>query len=148
MTEHRTIYCRGSFLASPVIRFFDGAGHWSHCGGILADGEHVIEARAWHGVVITPLAAVIARSSEFKIISRTVPNKARGDAWAMGTVGAGYDWLGAIGSPWRRPWGAHEQWYCSEHDEAWLAACGLLRWRQGKRSITPNESYWNIKGEA
>jgi uncharacterized protein YycO len=141
---HRTIYCRGSVL-SAAIRLFDGMGHWSHCAGVLQDGEHVVEALAWRGVVITPLAEVIRRSSAHRIEAREVPMAGVGDAWALSTVGAGYDWLGAIGSPWRRPWGSPEAWYCSEHAEAWLLASGAEpRWRPGKRGVTPNEHYWAV----
>jgi hypothetical protein len=142
---HRTIYCRGPVLGSPVIRFFDGSGLWSHCAGILQTGEHVVEARLWHGVVITPLEDVVRRSSERRFVEREATDPDAGDRWALSTVGAGYDLWGAIGSPWRRPWGDPEAWYCSEHDYAWSLMSGCaLRFRDGKRSVTPNEWYWAL----
>lgn len=56
------------------------------------------------GVTITPLADVIRRSTAFTIVGREVDDKPAGDAWALTTVGKSYDWLGAIGTPWRRKW--------------------------------------------
>jgi uncharacterized protein YycO len=140
---HRTIYCRSR--VGTVVRFFDGMGHWSHCAGILSDGEHVVEALGGPGVVITPLEDVIRRSTAFEIVERPVTDPAAGDAWALSTVGSGYDWLGAIGSPWRRPWEAPGRWYCSEHDYAWeMKSGGRPRFRADKRGVTPNESYWAL----
>ena len=142
MHQHRTIYCRTRNPGSLLIRVFDGMGQWSHCAGILADGEHVIEALALKGVVITPLADVIQRSSEFVVIDRKVGNKAAGDAWAMTTVGLPYDWLGAAGVPFGRRWQDGGRWFCSEHNEFWQERAELLRFaRDTGRGIGPNISY-------
>ena len=125
-----------------LIRVFDGMGQWSHVAGILADGEHVIEATALYGVTLTPLEDVIRRSSEWAIIDREVKDKALGDAWARGTVGSKYDWLGAVGTPWGRSWEAGTRWFCSEHNEYWQQQAGLYRFvRDSHRGVGPNVSY-------
>lgn len=140
---HRTIYCRSRNLGSLLIRIGDGAGQWSHCAGILADGENVVESTALGGGVhVTPLADVIRRSSEWTIVDRVVENKPAGDAWALSTVGLPYDWLGAAGVPWGRRWDDPSRWFCSEHNEEWLQRAGLTRFvRDCQRGIGPNISY-------
>ena len=139
---HRVIYCRSRNPGALLIRAFDGMGQWSHCAGILAGGEHVVEATALHGVVITPLADVIRRSSEHTFVEREAPNKAAGDEWALSTVGAGYDWLGAAGVPWGRKWQSEGRWFCSEHNEMWQQKAELLRFvRDTHRGVGPSISY-------
>lgn len=140
---HRTLYCRSRWNPGALlIRVFDGMGQWSHCAGILADGEHVVEATALHGVTITPLADLIRRSSEFIVIEREVQDKQAGDRWALGTVGLPYDWLGALGVPWGRRWADEDRWFCSEHAEMWQQQAGLVRFvRDTGRGIGPNISY-------
>lgn len=138
---HRTIYCRQRTLSSLAIRVFDGFRQWSHAAGILDGGEHVIEARAWTGVVITPLADVISRSSEFKIVERPAPMKGVGDAWALRSVGCPYDWLGALGVKWNRNWEDDWAWFCSEHDAMWQLKNGHPLVRKGTRGVSPNDSY-------
>lgn len=140
--QHSTIYCRARHPGSLLIRVFDGMGQWSHAAGILADGEHVVEATAMHGVKVTTLADVIRRSSEFRVIDRAVTDKHAGDAWALGTVGADYDWLGALGVPWGRRWQDEGRWFCSEHNEVWHQRMGLYRFvRDAHRGVGPNISY-------
>lgn len=138
---HRTIYCRTANLPGLLIRVMDGMRQWSHVAGILGDGQHVVEARAFGGVQITSLSALIARSSEHVIVEREVPDKATGDLWALHSIGQGYDWLGAIGTPWHRDWQAEGRWFCSEHAEQWLCMSGLQRFRADVRGISPNTSY-------
>lgn len=140
---HRAIYCRGRWNpGAALIRAFDGMGQWSHVAGILSDGEHVVEATALHGVTLTPLADLIRRSSEFVVIERQVKDKAAGDYWALDTVGAGYDWMGAIGVPFGRRWEDEGRWFCSEHNEMWQQKAGLYRFvRDDHRGVGPNISY-------
>lgn len=141
----RAIYCRSRSPVALAIRLGDGVGPWAHCAGLI-DPEHVIEARGLQGVVITPLTDLIRRSSEFALVDYSVPDIEAGRAWARSTVGARYDWGGAIGVPWRRAWQDGEAWYCSEHLEQWLARAGLARFRAEARGIGPNRSYWAAHG--
>ncbi len=140
---HRTIYCRSRNPGSLLIRIGDGMGQWSHCAGIMADGEHVIESTALGGGVhYTPLEDVIRRSSEYLVIERHVPDKAAGDAWALGTIGLPYDWLGAAGVPLGRRWEDPGRWFCSEHNEMWQQKAGLYRFvRDPQRGVGPNISF-------
>lgn len=146
MHIHKTIYCRRWNLSSPLIRLGDGMRAWSHEAGILADGEHVVEATFWKGVVVTPLSEVINRSSEYEIVARRVEDKASGDEWALSTVGALYDYLGALGKPLNRDWEVQGRWFCSEHNRAWMFAMNLSLYRPGTRGVGPNDNYANLMG--
>lgn len=148
MATHRTVYCRSRTPGALIVRMFDGMRQWSHVAGLI-DDEYVIEAVATRGgVVITPLTDVIRRSSESIFVDRSVPDKDAGDAWARGTVGGKYDWLGAMGMPWNRDWQHDDRWFCSEHEAAWLSACGLRLFRPGTRGVGPNDVYANNMGIA
>lgn len=138
---HRVIYCRTRAPASLGIRVFDGMRQWSHVAGILACGNYVVEARAFKGVIVTPLSEVIDRSSAWEITERVVPDKLAGDAWALGTVGAGYDWAGAVGSPFNRGWQMAGRFFCSRHETLWEEAAGRKVFRGNARNITPNNSF-------
>lgn len=139
---HSVIYSRSRHPVTGLIRFMDGVGPWGHCAGILPDGETVIEARAFHGVVVTPLVEVIRRSTDYRIVDREVADTAAGASWAESTIGAGYDWIGALSVPWRRDWQDDACWFCSEHVEVWLQQCGITRFSPEKRGIGPNLSYY------
>lgn len=136
----RAIYCRSHAIGSIAIRTLDGLRRWSHCAG-LVDDEHVIEARAFEGVVITPMADVIRRSSEWVMVERRVPDEAAGRAWARSTLGRPYDWLGAAGVPANRNWQDPAAWFCSEHLTMWEIKAGLHRFRPDTRGVSPNDSY-------
>lgn len=138
---HRTIYCRSRAPASLCIRVFDGLRQWSHVAGILAGGNYVVEALAFKGVIVTPLSEVIDRSSEYEIVEREVPDKHAGDTWALATVGAGYDWAGAVGSPINRGWQMDGRFFCSRHETLWEEAAGRKVFRGNARNITPNNSF-------
>lgn len=138
---HRAIYCRSRTAPSVAIRMFDGLRQWSHVAGILASGNYVVEARAFKGVIVTPLSEVIDRSSAWEIVERDVPDKHMGDSWALGTVGAGYDWAGAVGSPLNRGWQMDGRFFCSRHETLWEEAAGRKVFRGNARNITPNNSF-------
>jgi uncharacterized protein YycO len=143
MTALRVIYTRSRSLGSVLIRAGAWWGPWSHCG--LVDGAAVIECLALKGgVVCTPLAEVLERSSEWQMVEIPCPQPALGLEWARSTVGEPYDWLGVFAIPARaRDWQAPGRWYCSEHVEAALARAGADRWRSGLHGISPCASFYN-----
>lgn len=136
----KVIYCRSHAPGSVLIRTFDGLRWWGHCAGLI-DAETVIEARAFSGVQPAPLADVIRRSTEWVIVDRPLPDEVAGAAWALSTIGARYDWLGAVGVPANRDWEHPDRWFCSEHVTRWEMAGGLYRFRPDVRGISPNDSY-------
>lgn len=143
MSRHLTvIYTRTRTLGSMLIRAGAWWGPWSHCA--LVDGDTVIEALALRGgVVVTPLAEVQRRSSHHAIERIPCCDPQAGLAWARGTVGQPYDWVGLLAIPLReRRWQADGRWYCSEHVEAALIRAGRHRFRPGMHGISPCQSYY------
>lgn len=142
------IYTRTRSLGSVLIRAGAWWGPWSHCG--LVDGQAVIEALALKGgVVRTPLADVLARSSEHELVDIACLRPELGLEWARSTIGQPYDWTGVLAIPLRaRDWQAPGRWYCSEHLEVALVRAGVTRWRLGMHGISPCQSYYNAGGAA
>ena len=138
----RVVYVRHRSLSSVLIRAGAWWGPWSHCG--LIDGDDVIESLARRGgVVVTPLANVLAHASAHAIVDIQCPRPDLGIEWARSTVGAPYDWTGVIAIPLReRDWQEPDAWYCSEHVEAAAARAGAVRWRSGMHGIHPCVSYY------
>lgn len=121
----RAIYLRRRNLGSLILRTGMWSS-WSHCGIVLPGGM-VIEAAAFHGVRMRPLAEVLADASAH--------------AFAMAQVGKPYDWLGAIGLAVHRDWERDDAWFCSELVEAAAAAGGRRRFVNQPRRVTPQHSW-------
>lgn len=136
------VYCRGGSIGSPLIRAADRWGRWSHCGIVIPWGG-VIEARAFHGVVLTPMVEVIARVSHLETVEIKVPDLAGGLAWAQAQIGKGYDYGAIFGNLLRESWQDDDRWECSELVEAFLAQCGRPRFREQAWRISPNLS-WSV----
>jgi hypothetical protein len=138
------IYARNSrSVFSAVIRLFTGMARWSHCG--IIDGDEVVEATARHGVVATPIDEFKARYTETEVVTYEVPNPENGMKFARDQKGKRYDWLGAVGVPFRlsfrKPWYDISKWFCNHLVEATLLAAGRQRWRFTKKSVSPMETY-------
>lgn len=98
-------------------------------------------------MIVTPLAEVVARSSESAEALIPCPRPELGIEWARSTVGQPYDWAGVLSIPLRaRDWQAPGRWYCSEHVEAAAVRAGADRWRPGLHGISPCQSYFNKGG--
>lgn len=82
-----TVYYSRSQYGAP-IRAADRWGRWSHQAALLP-GDKVVEARAFHGVVLTPRAEFEARVTYFERVDFEVPNPAAGYAWALEQVADG-----------------------------------------------------------
>lgn len=142
MAGLRVIYCRRLSLDSLAIRLAAWGGPWSHCGIVV--GDSVVESLARRGgVVVTTLAEVVGRSAAHEIVDIDCPDPQRGISWALSTVGAGYDWTGVVGIPFRRrQWADDGQWYCSEHVERALIESGRERFREAVPGVSPSMSYY------
>ena len=138
----RVIYTRRATLSSVAIRLAAWGGPWSHCGLIV--GTDVVECLASRGgVVLTPLADVMAHSSAHEMVDIECPDPQRGITWALSTLGRPYDWTGVIGIPFRRrQWADDGRWYCSEHVERAVMEAGRVRFRDGLPGVSPTASYY------
>lgn len=134
-------FSRRTSLPSFITRFFTGGARWSHCGIVDYERDVVIEALMFRGVVETRLAQWMLRYPSFTRVEIACPVPALALDFARRQVGSGYDYLAALGVPWRTPWDHPGRWYCSELVEAALAHGGRLRWRLQKRGVSPMESW-------
>lgn len=134
-------FSRKSNIGSLVTRLFTGASRWSHVGIVDLANDVVIEALLFKGVVYTPLSEWISRKHTFEFVQIECWDADAGLAFARQQIGKGYDYVGAIGAPFRAPWGRNGRWYCSELLESALHAAGRRRWRLDRRGVSPAESY-------
>lgn len=109
-------FCNSRLPLSPLIRAVTW-GRWSHVALSLDGGETVYEATGQHGVTLTPVSALIARSSEFRVVEIDVPDEVvpRLKAEAIKELGKGYDWMGIFGIAIHRDWQNDQDWWCSEY---------------------------------
>lgn len=135
------LFSRRTSIPSFIARFFTGGARWSHCGILDAGRCVVIEALMFKGVVEVPLAEWLLRYPSWEEVQINCPSPSAAMSFARQQVGKGYDYLAAIGVPWRTDWDNPARWYCSELLEASLAAGGRRRWRLEKRGISPMESW-------
>lgn len=137
------VYSRGWSIGSPLIRHADRWGAWSHCGLLDADGQHVLESRAFAGVVRTPWPEFLARTTHLEQVDVACPNPAAGLAWAHSQVGKGYDYLAIFGNLVRESWQKAGRWHCAEYVEQALVQAGRQRFRRETWRISPNNS-WSV----
>lgn len=134
-------FSRRTSLPSFLTRFFTGGARWSHCGIYDVERGVVIEALMFKGVVETSLNTWCNRYPSHHFVEIDCPNPELGLAYARSQVGKPYDYLAALGVPWRTSWDNPNRWYCSELLEAALDWAGRRRWRLEKRGISPMESW-------
>ena len=134
-------FCRSPNIPSFLTRLFTGGARWSHCA--VADEERgvFIEALMFKGVIETPFATWMLKYPSYEVVKIDCPAPITAMNFARAQVGKGYDYLGAVGVPWRTPWHFENRWYCSELVEAALQHGGRLRWRLTKRGVSPMESW-------
>lgn len=134
-------FSRKSNLGSFFTRLVTGASRWSHCAIVDLHRNVVIEALLFKGVVATPLDEWLNRHHSFEIVEIECPDPDAALRFAREQLGKRYDYLGALGAPFRAPWGRNGRWYCSELLESALASAGRRRWRLDRRGVSPAESY-------
>lgn len=135
------IYARSHTVGGLWIRHHDDVAPraWSHTGVLV--GDVVWEARALRKVGPVPLADFLDRYPRTEQVSYDVPDPAAGAAWLEAQRGLRYDYLAVLGRLARRSWDEPGAWHCQELAEAYLAACGLRRFRSAPALITPNLGY-------
>ena len=105
------IFARSNQIGSWLIRMFTW-GRFSHVG--IVDGDNVIEAVGFKGVVVTPLEEFKQRYSYTELAY--FPCECLDQAYylAYNEVGKKYDWLAIFGHIFRRRWDNPDRWVCSE----------------------------------
>lgn len=100
----------------------------------------MIEAAAFHGVRVRPLADLLAASSKHRIVEMP------GDPYkvitaARSQIGKPYDWLGVLGIGLHRNWQADDSWFCSELVAWAFEAAGSPLFRAPHWRITPQDLF-------
>lgn len=111
---------------------------WSHCA--IVDGEEVIEAAAFGGVRVRPLADMLVQATKAAmIVLPGEPEKVI--AAARSQIGKPYDWAGVLGFGFRRRWQDDDAWFCSELVAWAFAEAGTPLFREHAWRITPRDIY-------
>lgn len=133
----QVVFSRNHSLGSLLLRTFLWSP-WSHCA--LIDGNNVIEAKAFHGVVERPLGDFISDASKYEILD--LPGDMEQVVTAARTqLGKPYDWWGAAGIGFRRHWQKVDAWFCSELVAWAFAEAGTPLFRAHSWRITPRDIY-------
>lgn len=136
-------FARRKSLVSLGNRSTRPGARWSHTA--LWDWQRKVfsEALMFEGVVDTPQDEWFDRYSETMLLAVPCPCPLEGLMFSQAQTGKGYDYLGALGVPWRRPWQDPTRWYCSEKEAAALAAAGRPLFRDAERGIHPHD-LWRV----
>lgn len=132
-----------SSIGSAIIRAAQGWRSWSHTADLLPDLRTTVEALALDGGVVTrTLHDLHARSGDWVALGwqpRDAESAQRSDDWLGNTLGARYDWTGAIGTAWAqmRDWQAPDRWYCSELSAMRAHKAGALPLSPYIRGVMP-----------
>lgn len=139
------IFSRRHTLGSMFLRVAQWSA-WSHCA--VVDGEEVIEASAYHGVRVRPLAEFLAESSRHEVIQLPCNYPEITIAAARSQVGKRYDWAGVVGIGFRRHWQNQNRYFCSEL-VAWAQVqAGPALFRADAHRLTPRDLYLPVFGQA
>jgi uncharacterized protein YycO len=140
MSHLVVIYSRSRNLGSVLIRAASWWEPWAHCGIVTPEGT-VIEARAWRGVVETPLQDFERYATACIAVKRACPDPAAAIAFARQQIGKPYDWGAIFGFIFRERWERRDRWFCSELVEASFIAGGRRRFASDVHRITPTMSF-------
>lgn len=141
MSTIRLLFSTTANPASALIRAVTWS-RWSHVA--LVDGDTVIEARAFKGVVRSPLIEAIGRANHYCLVDLPCRDPAVVLAAAAGQLCKPYDYLAVLGLGLRRDWQEEDAWFCSELI-AWAfdrAGQPLFR-ADSLRRVTP-ENLWML----
>lgn len=130
----KIILSRHHTVGSLILRGFLWS-RWSHVG--IIDGDEVIEAIAWKGVVCRSLKEMIEESSNYEI--REFNGDEKVIQAARTQLGKKYDWAGVFGIAGRRKWQNAEAWFCSELAAWAFTASGFPLFRRDAFRITPRD---------
>ncbi len=135
METIKVIFGRNNLPLSWLIRAVTWS-RWSHCGIVVDD--MVFEARAFKGVVATPLQEFIDRYNTHEIADVPVKDSVT-DAMERlyYCMGLPYDYLAAFGVLFRTGWNNTKAKDCSE---LVATVCAMFRTEKVSR-ITPEDIY-------
>lgn len=144
----RAVYARSHTIGGVAIRWCTWFAPWSH-GGVVTTTGWVVNARAFHGVVVEPLEDFLQRYSKHEFVDIPVPDEQAAIERAMSMVGYGYDYGGVARfvSRWAQRLVApllrakKPRASCIAVIESAAAAGGRQRHRVAPDAVTPQQSY-------
>ena len=128
------IFARSNQIGSLAIRLFTWS-RFSHVG--IIDGDYVIEAVGFKGVIRTPIEEFKARYSYTEEAYFYCENVEHSLNLARAEIGRGYDWNAILGHIFRRRWDDTEAWVCSE---LYAHSSEMVRYDRVS-SFTPEDCY-------
>lgn len=144
MDTINVIYGRNYSVGSVLIRAGQWFGPWSHCAVVLPGWDRVIEARAFDGVISTPLSDFLERYTAWEMVEVSVPDAEAGLEWGLTKLGAGYDYGAVarfISSSLPGADEKPERFHCVELVETIVFKAGLKRFRVPLYTINVSTSY-------
>lgn len=113
MQSVKLIFGKSNTIGSWLIRL-STFSRWSHVGIVTADGNNVIEARAFHGVVVTPIDEFKKRYTSWEIANAPVVDIDQCHTLCRQQIGKKYDWSAIFGFIFRKRIDDTDKWICSE----------------------------------
>jgi uncharacterized protein YycO len=134
------LFSRSHMIGSYLIRLKTWSD-WSHCA-ILTPDDTVIESAWPHGVREIPFDEWKQGKTAWAMKKRQVPNPDKTLGFLRSHIGQKYDTFAVLGIAIDRDWRDPNQWYCSELNEAGLAAGGLATFDPDvTKFISPENRY-------
>jgi len=139
MGQVTLIFARGGSIGGWLIRLLTWS-RWSHVA--LVDGNTVIEARAFAGVVETPLAEFKQRYGDTEMVRLNHPDPLGMVHAVRGQLGKPYDYWAIAGFLFHRDWQRSHAWFCSEL-VAWASEdAGRPLFRRNALNRVTQEHLW------
>jgi uncharacterized protein YycO len=135
------IFRRSNLIGSRILKTVLWS-EWSHCG--IIDGDTVIEAAAFHGVVRTSLEQFKADGTHYTIIDIHLDDETAEKVLenARSQLGKKYDYLGLLGIAFRnRHAEERNAWFCSELVAWAFEQAGHPLVRKAVWRVTPQDIY-------
>lgn len=118
----KVIFARNNSIASILIRLVTWS-RWHHCGALTDDGQHIIEATLFNGVVKTPIRDFLKRYKKTSLVEINCNDKFAQE-FLNKQVGKCYDIKSVLAILFRVKQKPDNHWYCFE---LIAAASGLFR---------------------
>jgi len=137
------LFSRSHMIGSYLIRLKTWSD-WSHCA-LLTPDNTVIESVWPSGVREIPYDEWVQGKTKIDKKERIVPDETKTIAFLRSKIGKKYDTFAIIGIAIERNWRDPNEWYCSELNEAALAAGGLEIFDPLVTKFISPENRWIIK---
>ena len=133
------VFARRKTFSSYLQRWYTWS-KWSHVAVVTPDGEHVIEAVLFKGVVKTPLAEFHKRYSVSQAYCYPCEHPDKAHAFLEAQLGKKYNWLGVLSFVVRRKFRTYDRWDCVSLATEALHAGGIQLFHDSLR-VTPMDLF-------